>query len=372
MPDDAAPFPPSGQTATLDFEGESKASGRRGPMRAVLLVGGLVVLLAAGVGLFNWWTVGRFMQSTNDAYLRADQVVVAPKVQGYVTQVLVSDNQQVAAGQPLVRIDPRSYQAGAEQAQATIDARQADVAAATAQLAQQQQTIAQARAQLASARSGAAFAAGEVERYRPLAASGADTPEKLQQLINSRDQASATAAANAAALAGAQQQTQTLKAQIGQAAAQLEAARANARQAGLSLQDTVLTSAIAGRVGDKTVQLGQYVTAGARLMTIVPTGSIYLVANFKETQLAHMRPGQPVSVHIDALGGKALKGVVDSFAPGTGAQFALLPPENATGNFTKIVQRVPVRIRLQATPDAAKVLVPGLSAAAKVDTRSAS
>ncbi len=118
MPDDAAPFPPSGQTATLDSGGESKASGRRGPMRAVLLVGGLVVLLAAGVGLFNWWTVGRFMQSTNDAYLRADQVVVAPKVQGYVTQVLVSDNQQVAAGQPLVRIDARSYQAGAEQAQA--------------------------------------------------------------------------------------------------------------------------------------------------------------------------------------------------------------------------------------------------------------
>ena len=152
MPDDAASFSPSGEASTLDSGRESKASARRGPMRAVLLIGGVVVLVAAGVGLLNWWTVGRFMQSTNDAYLRADQVVVAPKVQGYVTQVLVSDNQQVAAGQPLVRIDPRSYQAGAEQAQATIDARQADVAAATAQLAQQQQTIAQAHAQLASGR----------------------------------------------------------------------------------------------------------------------------------------------------------------------------------------------------------------------------
>ena len=371
MPDDAATFQPS-EASTIDRRGSAKAPARPGPMRAVLLVGAAVLAVGAGVGLVNWWTVGRFMQSTNDAYLRADQVVVAPKVQGYVTQVLVSDNQQVAPGQPLVRIDPRSYQAGAEQAQATIDARQADVAAAQAQLAQQQSVIAQARAQLASARSGAAFASGEVERYRPLAASGADTPEKLQQLINSRDQAQQTAAANAAALTGAEHQVETLKAQIGQAGAQLEAARANARQVGLSLQDTVLSSAIAGRVGDKTVQLGQYVTAGARLMTIVPTGSIYLVANFKETQLGRMRPGQPVTIKVDALGGKTLKGVVDSFAPGTGAQFALLPPENATGNFTKIVQRVPVRIRVQATPDVQAVLLPGLSATAKVDTRSAS
>ncbi len=372
MPDDAAPFMPSAETATTDGVHDTKAPARPGLMRAVLLVGGAIVLVAAGAGLLNWWTVGRFMQSTDDAYLRADQVVVAPKVQGYVTQVLVSDNQRVAAGQPLVRIDPRSYQAGAEQAQATIDAREADLTAAKAQLAQQQAVIAQARAQLASARSGAAFAAGEVERYRPLAASGADTPEKLQQLINSRDQAQQTVVANTASLAGAQQQVETLKAQIGQAGAQLEAARANARQVRLNLQDTVLSSAIAGRVGDKTVQLGQYVTAGARLMTIVPTGSIYLVANFKETQLARMRPGQPVKIHVDALGGKALKGVVDSFAPGTGAQFALLPPENATGNFTKIVQRVPVRIRVQTTPEAQMVLVPGLSATAVVDTRSAS
>ena len=368
MPDDAASFAAKAETSSSDRTGRP----RGGRTRVVLLIGGVILLIAAGVGLFNWWTVGRFMQSTNDAYLRADQVVVSPKVQGYVTQVLVSDNQQVAAGQPLVRIDPRSYQAGAEQAQATIDARAADVTAAKAQLVQQQSAIAQAQAQLASARSGAAFAAGEVERYRPLAASGADTPEKLQQLINSRDQAQQTVAANAAAAAAAEHQVETLKAQIGQAGAQLEAARANARQVGLNLQDTVLTSAIAGRIGDKTVQLGQFVSAGARLMTVVPTGSIYLVANFKETQLARMRAGQPVAIKIDALGGKTLKGVVDSFAPGTGAQFALLPPENATGNFTKIVQRVPVRIRIQATPDAQKVLVPGLSATAKVDTRSAS
>ena len=367
MPDDAASF----RTDT-DTNAPAGSRSRSGGARVVLLAGAAVALIAAGVYGFGWWTTGRFIQSTNDAYLRADQVVVSPKVQGYVTQVLVSDNQQVAAGQPLVRIDPRSYQAAVQQNQATIDARAADVEAAKAQLDQQQAVIAQARAQLASAKSGAAFAAGEVERYRPLAASGADTPEKLQQLINSRDQAQQGAAANAAAVASAERQVVTLKAQIGQASAQLEAARATARQAGLNVDDTVLSSAIAGRVGDKTVQLGQFVQAGARLMTIVPTGSIYLVANFKETQIGRMRPGQPVSIKVDALGGKMLKGVVDSFAPGTGAQFALLPPENATGNFTKIVQRVPVRIRIQATPEAQKVLLPGLSATAKVDTRSAS
>ena len=372
MPDDGATFAtPADASTEVRSAGRPPSTGR-GRVRAVLLVAALVIAVAAGAGLLNWWTVGRFIQSTNDAYLRADQVVVSPKVQGYVTQVLVSDNQQVAAGQQLVRIDPRGYQAGVQQAQATIDARAADLAAARAQLAQQQATIAQAQAQLASARSGAAFAAGEVERYRPLAASGADTPEKLQQLTNSRDQARQTVVANAAAVAGAERQVETLKAQISQAGAQLEAARANARQLGLNLQDTVLTSAIAGRVGDKTVQLGQYVAAGARLMTIVPVGSVYLVANFKETQIGRMRPGQPVTIRVDALGGKTLKGVVDSFAPGTGAQFALLPPENATGNFTKIVQRVPVRIRVQASPEAQKVLVPGLSATASVDTRSAS
>ena len=369
MPDDAAAFSPATEVSS-NLQGRPKPA-RIGRTRAVLLIGGAVFLVAAGVGLVNWWTVGRFVQSTNDAYLRADQVVVAPKVRGYVSRVLVSDNQQVAAGQPLVRIDPRSYQAGAEQAQASVDARQADVTAAKAQVVQQAALIAEARAQLASAQSGAAFASGEVERYRPLAASGADTPEKLQQLINSRDQARQTVVADAAAVASAERQVETLKAQIGQAAAQLEAAHANSRQVSLSLQDTVLASAIAGRVGDKTVQLGQYVTAGTRLMTIVPTGSVYLVANFKETQIGRLRPGQPVRINFDALGGAALKGVVDSFAPGTGAQFALLPPENATGNFTKIVQRVPVRIRIQATPETQKVLVPGLSATAKVDTRTA-
>ena len=372
MPDDASP----GDFASTDTAGTIAArapakSARAAGRRLVLIGCAAAVVLAAGLYGLNWWTTGRFIQSTNDAYFRADQVVVAPKVQGYVTEVLVADNQTVKAGQPLVRIDARSYAANLAQAQATIDARQADVAAAEAQAEQQLATVDQAQAQLASARTAAAFAAGEVERYRPLVASGADTAERLQQLTSTRDQDRQTAAADAAALAAAQRQVVTLKAQIGQARAQLEAARASADQVRLNLQDTVVASSTDGKVGDRAVRVGQYVSPGARLMTIVPVQALYLVANFKETQIGHMRPGQPVRIHVDALPNAEVRGVVDSFAPGTGAEFALLPPENATGNFTKIVQRVPVRIRVLPGPEARRVLAPGLSATVAVDTRGA-
>ncbi|MEJ0067136.1 MAG: biotin/lipoyl-binding protein [Caulobacteraceae bacterium] len=195
MPDDGSPITHRSESEAASRLPEARA--RRTRNRLVLLAVAAVVLVLAAVGVVNWWTVGRFMQSTNDAYLRADQVVVAPKVQGYVTAVLVSDNQDVAAGQPLVRIDPRPFKANYAQAMATVDARQADIAAAQAQIAQQTAVIAQTQAQLASARTAATFAAGEVERYRPLAASGADTPEKLEQLANTRDQARQSAAANA-------------------------------------------------------------------------------------------------------------------------------------------------------------------------------
>ena len=176
--------------------------------------------------------------------------------------------------------------------------------------------------------------------------------------------------ANTAAVNAAETQIAAITAQIAQARAQLEAADASARQAHLDLQDTVVRSALAGKVGDRSVRVGQYVQPGTRLLSVVPVQSTYLTANFKETQVGHMRVGQPVILHVDALPGTDLHGVVDSFAPGTGAQFALLPPENATGNFTKIVQRIPVRIRLETGPETRSVLLPGLSVTADVDTRS--
>ena len=195
--------------------------------------------------------------------------------------------------------------------------------------------------------------------------------DQLSVLTNNRDQARATLTADAAALDQAQARMADLNAQLLQAQAQLEVAQASARQAQLDMQDTVIRSSLAGRVGDRTVRVGQYAQPGTRMMTVVPVQSIYLTANFKETQVGRMRAGQHASLHVDALEDGDLNGVVDSFAPGTGSEFALLPPENATGNFTKIVQRVPVRIRIDTDEQTRKLLVPGLSVTVDVDTRPA-
>ncbi len=337
--------------------------------RTMMLSAGLLLLLIAGIWGVRWWTVGRFIESTDDAYLQADSVTVAPKVSGYVAEVYVTDNQPVTAGQPLVRLDSRQYEAVLEQAKATIAARKADIERAAAELLQQKANIAQARAQLQGARASESHAIEEVKRYEPLVASGAEPNERLADLRNARNQASATTAADIAALEAAERQPATTQAQLDQARAQLEAAEASLRQAQLDMQDTVIRTTIAGRVGDRTVRVGQYAQPGTRLMTIVPVQDIYLEANFKETQIGLMRPGQPATIHVDALPGSDLHGTVVSFSPGTGSQFALLPPQNATGNFTKIVQRVPVRIRVDANQETRNLLLPGLSVTVRVDTR---
>jgi membrane fusion protein, multidrug efflux system len=357
----------SGENVKQVDDPAAKAGSRR---RALLLSIGAVAAVAAVIYGVRWWTVGRFIESTDDAYLQADSVTIAPKVSGYVSEVYVTDNQAVAVGQPLVRLDRRQYQAVLEQANATIAARKADIERGAAELLQQQANIAQARAQLQGARSAETHAIEEVKRYEPLVATGAETNEKLADLVNARNQAAATVAADTAAVQAAQRQPATTQAQIEQARAQLQASEASFRQAQLDTQDTVISSTLAGRVGDRSVRVGQYAQPGTRLMTIVPVQDVYLVANFKETQIGLMRAGQPATIHVDALSGTDLHGSVVSFSPGTGSQFALLPPQNATGNFTKIVQRVPVRIHIDAGQETRAVLVPGLSVTVRVDTRS--
>jgi membrane fusion protein (multidrug efflux system) len=344
---------------------------KAGPGRRTVLLGiGALLLIGGAIYGVRWWTVGRFIESTDDAYLQADSVTIAPKVSGYVAEVYVADNQTVKAGDPLVRLDRRQYQAILEQANATIAARKADIARGAAELLQQQANIAQAKAQLEGARSSETHAVQEVKRYEPLVATGAETTEKLSDLVNARNQAAATVAADAAAVQAAERQPATTQAQIEQARAQLEAAEASFRQAQLDTQDTIVRSTLDGRVGDRTVRVGQYAQPGTRFMTIVPVQDVYLEANYKETQIDLMRVGQPATIHVDALSGTELHGTVVSFSPGTGSQFALLPPQNATGNFTKIVQRVPVRIHIDAGPETRNVLVPGLSVTVRVDTRS--
>ncbi|WP_341208767.1 HlyD family secretion protein [uncultured Sphingomonas sp.] len=345
-----------------------KLSGRA---RTVLIVVALAVVALGTIWYLRYQATGQYMQDTNDAQVRADMVVVAPRVAGYVAEVFVTDNQDVRAGQPLVRIDPRNSQAQAAQAEAQIAVADAQADSARAQVREQYAAIDQARAQLASAREKAAHDAAEVARYRPLAASGAETRQQLAQLQLAAQQSAQAVRAQEAAVAMQQRRVATYETQIKQGLAQAQAARAQQSAASVDLNATLIRAAIDGRVGDKTVNVGQYAGTGTRLMSLVPLDKLYITANFKETQLALMRPGQPAEIKVDALDGIVLKGRVASFSPGTGAQFSLLPPQNATGNFTKITQRVPVRIALEATPQTRRLLVPGLSVEVTVDTRSA-
>jgi membrane fusion protein, multidrug efflux system len=362
---------PSGSTTGEATKASAAPTSRRSKAGKILLPVAIVLAVIGVLALGYWWMIGRYMQSTDDAYLRADSMTVAPKVNGYVTDVYVGDNATVKAGDPLVRLDGRQYQAALDQAQATVDARKADIQRAQAGILQQRAAIEQAKAQLLVARVSSRHAEDEVRRYGPLASSGAESSDQLSVLISNRDQAQATLAADTAALDQAQARVADLDAQIAQARAQLEAAQASARQSKLDLDDTVIRSSLAGRVGDRTVRVGQYAQPGTRMMTVVPIEGIYLTANFKETQVGQMRAGQRADIRVDALPDTELHGVVESFAPGTGSEFALLPPENATGNFTKIVQRVPVRIRVDADDQTRKLLVPGLSVTVKVDTSQA-
>jgi len=350
---------------------EETLNGQRGKARRILLtLAGVTLLVGCSWGAW-WWLTGRFIESTDDAYLQADSISVAPKISGYVAEVLVTDNQSVKRGDVLVRLDARKYQAISDEGSATIAARNADLAKAEADLLQQDSTIAEARAQLQGAEADAQHAQTEVARYAPLARSGAEPEERLAQLNNQLAQARSTVAAKQAALRSSQTRYGTLQAQLKQAQAQLGVAKASEAQNQLDVGDAVILSPLDGKVADRGVRVGQYVQPGTRLLTVVPVDAIYLTANYKETQIGEMRPGQSVTVNVDALPGRDLKGHIDSLAPGTGAQFALLPPSNATGNFTKIVQRVPVRISLDVPDDIRPALMPGLSATVKVDTRTA-
>jgi membrane fusion protein, multidrug efflux system len=343
---------------------------RRG-LRVVLIIIGLAVLLGGGWWYFRHVTYGQYMQSTDNAYVAVDSVVISSKVAGYVEEVFVGENEQVARGGVLVQLDLRDYQAQAQQARAQIAATLAGADTIRSQVTEQDAAIRQARAQLAGARASVDLANDQVARYRPLAATGAEPREKLEQYEAQARQARAELAAAQAAVSAATARRATLFEQIGQTRAQADAARAQLETADLTVESTLLRAGKAGRVGDLSVRVGQFVQPGQRLMTVVPVSAIYVTANFKETQVGLIRPGQSVRLEVDALPDLGIAGRVDSISPGTGAEFSILPPENATGNFTKIVQRIPVRIAIDAPLEVRRLLVPGMSVVATVDTRNA-
>lgn len=368
-PTDAAPASePSANTE----ETPPRVSSDRKKMIGRIAIGVAVVGVIYGIYAFvDYRNNGRYIQSTDDAYVKADGVTVSSKLAGYVRQIGVADNQQVGTGAFLVQIDPTDYSSKLSQADAQVNVARAAEQATAAGIAEAQASLNQAKAALAASQRDLAYYSSEAARYAPLAASGAEPRTQLDQLTSARDKAAADVRAKQAMVQAAASKITTTRAQVEQAGAQIASAEATRAAARNDVGTTRIVAPIAGKVGSSAVRLGQFVQPGQRLLTIVPTQSIYVEANFKETQIGLMRAGQPVTMHVDALPDVDFHGVVDSITPGTGANFSLIPPQNATGNFTKIVQRVPVRIRINAGEESRKVLVPGLSLTVKVDTRGA-
>jgi len=333
----------------------------------VLVLGSLA---AAGYYGERYWTVGQYLQSTDDAYVKADFTVIAPKVAGYITDVLVADNQPVKAGQVLARIDDRDFRTALDQARADVTAAEAAIGNLDAQLDLQQSMIVQQQANIAAAEAASKFAAADQARYRNLMQSGFGSVQRAQQTAAASSEKLAAVEGNRAGLAAAQKKIEVLKTERAQLVAQAERDRAVAHQAELNLSYTTITAPVDGTVGARSLRVGQYVQAGSQLMAVVPLHAVYVVANFKETQLTYVRQGQPVEVEIDSFPGVKLTGHVDSLSPASGLEFSLLPPDNATGNFTKIVQRIPVKIVFD-NDRLAGLLRSGMSVTPVIDTKQA-
>lgn len=348
-----------------DEHGEDHPKGvlRRRPVLS--LFGFLTLLLGASIG-FLYYDYGRHFESTDDAFIAARQFSIAPKVSGYITDVLVTDNQHVIAGQVIAHIDDRPFRIALAQAQAQVDAAQAAIKVVDAQIDGQQAQIDANKANVEQTQDGLVFAQQQAERFRDLARTGSGTIQNEQQFDSQFRQQQAALASAQAALKVSQRQLATLKAQRLSDTANLAQAQAQRDQAALNLSYTAVTAAQPGRVVNLSGAVGEYATQGTALMMFVPD-DVWVTANFKETQLDAMRPGQKATLRIDAYPGRDIEGYVDSVQPGSGPAFSLLPPENATGNFVKIVQRVPVKIHLD-NPPTDVALGPGMSAEPTIRT----
>jgi membrane fusion protein (multidrug efflux system) len=343
------------------------------PSRQAIKRTGLALALFVGIGAaadfgYGYLTTGRYLESTDDAYVKADSTIVSPKVSGYLAEVLVGDNQPVKAGQLLARIDDRDFRTALDQARADVAASEAAVRNLDAQIALQQPVIEQETADVAAAEANLKFAQEEQARYDGLMKSGSGTIQRAQQTDAALREKIAQLQHGKSGLIAAERKVDVLTTERAKAVAQLAHARAVEQQMALNLSYTGITAPVDGTVGARSLRVGQFVQAGTQLMAVVPLDAVYVVANFKETQLTHVRNGQPVEIRIDSFHGTRLKGHVDSLSPASGLEFALLPPDNATGNFTKIVQRVPVKIVLD-DHGLTGLLRPGMSAEPTVDTK---
>jgi membrane fusion protein (multidrug efflux system) len=339
--------------------------------KKLISVVAIVILVAVAV-IFLWRFVFQTsaVQTTNDAFVTADFTLVAPKISGFIEEVLVEDNQLVKAGDILARIDAKDYEADLAAAKADVATARANTDNADASLTRQLALVQQAKAVVEGDISKVEFAQHELMRYQNLAGQGAGTLQNFQQAKSRLDTAKAQESEHRAAINAVTKQTDVLQAQRNQALANVQHAIAMEKRASLNLSYTTLVAPFDGVIGRRSARVGAYVNAGDNLVAVVPLSSAYIVANFQESQLTHVLPGQAVSISVDTFPGHVLKGHVDSLAPATGVTFAAVAPDNATGNFTKVVQRIPVKILLEHDQSTTDKLRVGMSVEVSVDTAS--
>jgi membrane fusion protein (multidrug efflux system) len=357
----AAPGPtrtekPAAAGRGVEGSGHPKSFFRRHPLASAL--GALFAAGILGSG-YIYVDYAAHFESTDDAFIAARQTAIAPKVSGYVTEVPVTDNQHVPTGAVIARIDGRDYKIALDQANAQVAAAQAGIKNVDAQIAVQEAQIKANQAQVNQAQAALVFAQQQASRYEELASKGSGSVQNAQQYSSQLQQQEAAFASAQAALTVSQRQVDALKAQLSNAEASLAQAIAQRDQAQLNMSYTMVTAAQPGRVVDLTAAPGEYASAGTNLTMFVPD-DIWVTANFKETQLDRMRPGEPVTLSIDAYPERDIRGHVASVQPGSGTAFSLLPVQNATGNYVKVVQRVPVKIVID-TPASGIALGPGMS-----------
>jgi membrane fusion protein, multidrug efflux system len=336
------------------------------------VIAGVAGLLALGAGAYfghSWWTTGRFMVATDDAYVGARSSTLSPKVSGYIEDVAVDDNAHVKAGDVIARIDDGDYRLAVQTAQDQIAVQQATVERLGKQVIAQLASVDQAKAQLTSAKAGATRMDLELKRQQDLATRQINSRASLEQAQANYDQGVAAVQAAEAAVESAAANVDVLKAQKEEAARTLQQFQTSLAKSERDLSFTVIRAPFDGTVGNRAMQVGDYVQPTQRLASLVPLDAVYIDANFKETQVSKLQIGQPVSIAVDALPGQTIEGRVASFAPASGSVFSLLPPDNATGNFTKIVQRLTVRVLVPAEVAEQAVLRPGMSVVVKVNTK---
>jgi membrane fusion protein, multidrug efflux system len=362
---------PDIQTETAKHtDAELAPPAPRRSLRKLILMFGAVAALAAGAWYGHYyWTVGRFYVSTDDAYVGAKTATIGAKVSGYVTEVAIDDNAHVRAGDVMVRIDDGDYQLAVQTAKDNVATEQATIDRIGKQIEAQNAAVDQAKAQLASVQAGLTRAELELQRQQALSVKDFASHQTLEQAQASRDQAVAAVQSAQAGVEAAEANVAVLKGQQNEAENTLKQLETVLAKAERDLSFTVIRAPFDGVMGNRAVQVGDYVQPGQRLATLVPLDAVYIDANFKETQLDHLQPGQKVSISVDALPGRELQGKVVSVAPASGSVFSLLPPDNATGNFTKIVQRVAVRIEVPTNVAGQEVLRPGMSVVVSVDTK---